>query len=145
MQTSSFPDGSFHVVSRAVFGAAMFVDSVDRRRFLRLLESSERRVRWSCKAYCLMTTHYHLVVEARTEQLSTGMQLLNGRYALGFNRRHGRYGALFAERYSIRVVESEEHLFEACAYVVLNPVKAGLCDRAGQWRWSYSAYGLEAA
>jgi putative transposase len=92
-----------------------------------------------------MTTHYHLILEARTEQLSTGMQLLNGRYALGFNRRHGRYGALFAERYSIRVVESEEHLFEACAYVVLNPVKAGLCDYAGQWRWSYSAYGLETA
>jgi REP element-mobilizing transposase RayT len=145
MQLSSFPDGFFHVVSRAVFGAEVFVDSVDRRRFLRLLEDSEKRIRWRCEAFCLMTTHYHLVVEARTRQLATGMQLLNGRYARGFNRRHKRYGAVFAERYSVRVVESEEHLFDACAYVVLNPVKAGLCDRAEAWPWSYSTYGLEAA
>jgi REP element-mobilizing transposase RayT len=73
------------------------------------------------------------------------MQLLNGRYALGFNRRHGRFGAVFAERYSVHVVQSEEHLFEACTYVVLNPVKAGLCDQAADWPWSYSSYGLEAA
>jgi REP element-mobilizing transposase RayT len=145
MHRSSVPDGFFHVVSRAVFGAEIYVDDVDRRRFLKLLEDCERRVRWRCAAYCLMTTHYHLVVEARTQQLSVGMQLLNGRYALGFNQRHKRFGALFAERYSVRVVASEEHLFEACAYVVLNPVKARLCDRADEWPWSYSAFGLEAA
>ena len=145
MQLSSFPDGYFHVVSRAVFGEDVFVDSVDRRRFLRLLEDSETRVRWGCKAYCLMTTHYHLVLEAGTWQLATGMQLLNGRYARGFNRRHGRYGALFAERYSVRVMDSEEHLHEACAYVVLNPVRAGVCDRAEEWPWSYSQLGLDAA
>ena len=144
MHLSSFPDGFFHVFSRAVFGDDVFVDSIDRRRFLRLLEDSGTRVRWRCHAYCLMTTHYHLVVEARTRQLATGMQLLNGRYARGFNRRHTRYGALFAERYSVRVVQSEEHLFEACAYVILNPVKARLCDRAEEWPWSYSHFGLEA-
>jgi putative transposase len=145
MNTSAFPDGYFHVVSRAVFGAEVFRDNLDRSRFLSLLEDSEKRVRWRCLAYCLMTTHYHLVVEARTRQLSVGMQLLNGRYALGFNRRHKRYGALFAERYSLRVVESEEYLFEACAYVVLNPVKARLCDQADEWPWSYSEYGLDTA
>lgn len=145
MDTSAVPDGYFHVVSRAVYGAEIYRDNTDRRRFLKLLEDSERRVRWRCLAYCLMTTHYHLVVEARTKQLSAGMQLLNGRYALGFNRRHARYGALFAERYSLKVVESEEYLFEACAYVVLNPVKAYLCDRVEDWPWSYCAYGLDAA
>ena len=92
-----------------------------------------------------MTTHYHLVVAAQRKDLSDGMQQLNGRHALAFNRRHKRYGALFAERFSVRVVEREEHLFEACAYAVLNPVKARLCDYAEQWPWSYSRYGLEAA
>jgi REP element-mobilizing transposase RayT len=145
MELASFPDGYFHVVSRAVFGTEIFVDNTDRRRFLRILGDSGRRVSWRCEAYCLMTTHYHLVLEARTRQLAAGMQLVNGRYARGFNRRHGRHGALFSERYSVRVVESEEHLFEACAYVLLNPVKAGLCDQADTWPWSHSAYGREAA
>ena len=145
MRVTEFPDGFFHVVSRAVFGARVYEDDIDRRRFLHFLRDSEERTRWTCKAYCLMTTHYHLVVEARTRQLASGMQLLNGRYASSFNRRHRRYGALFAERYSVRIVDSEEHLVEACAYVVLNPVKASLCARPGEWPWSYSAFGREVA
>jgi putative transposase len=137
---SGLPDGYFHVVSRAVFGARIYFDDADRRRFLDLLSVCETKHRWRCYAYCLMSTHYHLVVEARRQELSDGMQQLNGRHALGFNRRHRRYGALFAERYSVRVVESDEYLFEACSYVLLNPVKAGLCDSVEDWPWSYSRF-----
>jgi REP element-mobilizing transposase RayT len=142
---SSLPDGFFHVVSRGVFGAQIYVDEIDRRRFVDLLTENEKARRWSCMAYCLMGTHYHLVVEARRTDLSQGMHQLNARHALAFNRRHRRYGALFAERFSVRLIEHEEYLHEACAYVVLNPVRAGLCDRAEEWPWSYSHFGLEAA
>jgi putative transposase len=137
---SELPDGFFHVISRAVFGARVYVDNEDRRRFLELLRLCETKHRWRCCAYCLLSTHYHLVVEARRQELSDGMQQLNGRHALAFNRRHRRYGALFAERYSVRLIESEEYLFEACSYVLLNPIKAGLCDRVSDWPWSYSRF-----
>ena len=142
---TSLPDGFFHVVSRGVFGTEVFGDQRDRLRFLRLLASCERLHGWTSHAYCLMTTHYHLVVEARRQDLSRGAHRLNGRYAIAFNRRYGRCGHLFAERFSARVVESEDYLFDACAYVVLNPVRAGLCVRAEDWPWSYSRYGLAAA
>ena len=59
-----------------------------------------------------------------------------------FNRRHHRFGHLFAERFTARVIEGDEYLFDACAYVVLNPVKAGLCLQPEDWPWSYSRYGL---
>jgi REP element-mobilizing transposase RayT len=133
------------VVSRSVFGGQIYLDDVDRRRFIDLLKHCEQTKDWRCHAYCLMSTHYHLVVEAGRTALSDGMQQLNGRHALAFNRRHRRYGALFAERYAARLVESEEYLYEACAYVVLNPVKARLCDYAEQWPWSYSRFGLDTA
>lgn len=142
---SSLPDGYFHVFSRATFEPELFRDDGDRRYFLRLLASCERLHAWTCHAFCLMTTHYHLVVEARREDLSSGAERLNGRYARGFNRRYGRFGHLFAERFSVRVIESEEYLFQACSYVVLNPVQAGLCMRAEEWPWSYSRFGLAAA
>jgi putative transposase len=138
---SSLPDGFFHVVSRAVFGARLYLDDGDRRGFVALFERCGERFRWECHAYCLMSTHYHLVLETRRPDLSAGIQYLNGRHAQRFNYRHARYGALFAERFTARVIESEEYLYDACAYVLQNPVTAGICDRPEQWPWSYSSFG----
>ena len=90
-----------------------------------------------------MTTHYHLVLETSCAALSHGIHGLNGRYACWFNRRHGRFGHLFADRFTARAIASEEYLYEACAYVVLNPVKAGLCGRTEEWPWSFSSFGLD--
>ena len=145
VRRTSLPEGYFHVISRGVYGTDVFRDSADRRRFLRLLEACEDRHGWTCHAFCLMTTHYHLVVETARVDLSRGVHRLNGRYAVAFNRRHGRFGHLFAERFTARVIESDAYLFDACSYVVLNPVHAGLCVRPEDWRWSYSRYGLAAA
>lgn len=62
-----------------------------------------------------------------------------------FNRKHGRFGHVFADRFSTRVIDGEQYLFDACAYVLLNPVRAGLCERLDEWPWSYSSFGLEAS
>jgi putative transposase len=142
---STLPDGFFHVVSRGVFRSRIYLDDLDRKSFVDLLHRCGTTYRWRCHAFCLLSTHYHLVVEARTTNLSSGVQLLNGRHARTFNERHQRFGALFAERFSARVIESEEYLYEACAYVLLNPVKAGLCDRPDEWPWSFSSFGLDAS
>lgn len=142
---SSLPDGFFHVIARGVFGARIWLDDADRHGFVHLLRLCARKHAWECHAFCLMSTHYHLVLEARCRDLSAGIQHLNGCHARGFNQRHGRYGALFAERFASRVIESEEYLYDACAYVLLNPVKAGLCDRSDEWPWSFSSFGLDAS
>jgi REP element-mobilizing transposase RayT len=143
---SSLPDGYFHVVARGVDRTTpLFRDDVDRTRFLRFLRTAVDHHDWTCFALCVLSTHYHLVVESRRFDLSAGLQWLNWVYAMHFNRRHGRFGHVFADRFSSRSIESEEHLLEACAYVLRNPVKAGLCERADEWPWSYSLYGREAA
>jgi putative transposase len=61
-----------------------------------------------------------------------------------FNTKYELFGAVFANRFSARVIESEEYLYEACSYVLLNPVRAGLCDRSDEWPWSFSRFGLAA-
>jgi putative transposase len=55
---------------------------------------------WQIEAYCLMTTHFHLVLATKVDALSAGMERLNGDYARSFNHRHNRRGHLFAERFS---------------------------------------------
>jgi len=87
-------------------------------------------------AWCLMTNHYHLIVETMTGEVSGALHYLNNRYAKWFNERHGRTGHLFGARFHAAVVESHQHLEAACAYVLLNPVRAGLAATAEDWRWA---------
>ena len=129
-------DGVYHVTARAVARTDLFVDDVDRVTFVRLLGETVARERWSCEAFCLMGTHYHVLVDASRSALSRGFHGLNGRYAQGFNRRHRRSGHLFGARFSCWVVGTEDHLRTACRYVLLNPVRAGLCARPEDWPWS---------
>ncbi len=131
-------DGVFHVTARTTDDRALFRDDSDRGRFIALLTQTVRTLRWSCHAYCLMTTHYHLLVETSQASLSKGMHRLNGVYAQGFNKRHARKGHVFEERFSAFVVESDEHFVAACQYVLGNPVRAGICDLAEDWPWSGS-------
>ena len=138
------PDGFFHVYARGVPEQPIYVDDDDRRVFLGLLEKATARHRVVVHALCLMTTHYHALVEARCVELSRCLQRLHGGYAVGFNRRHGRFGHLFAERFASRVVTDETQLRDVCAYVLLNPVQAGLCNRIEEWPWSYCRYGFDA-
>ena len=84
-----------------------------------------------------MTTHYHAVVVGIRASLSPAMQWFHSRYARAFNRRYGRFGSVFAERFQCRTVD-EDGVFDRCGYVLANPVKAGLCDRVEDWPWSYS-------
>lgn len=133
---TSLPDGFFHVTARGVDGAAIVRGDDDCLQYLGLLGLTIRRYGWTCHAYCLMTNHVHLVLETAQADLSAGVQYLHGTYALGFNRRHERRGHLFGARFASWVIESERHLYRACRYVYANPVRAGLCPRPEEWRWS---------
>jgi REP element-mobilizing transposase RayT len=139
----ALPDGVYHITSRGVEKRLIYRDDDDRRFFLRVLASVFRRFGWRCHALCLMGNHYHLVLDTTVARLSGGMHVLNGRYAAEFNRKYDRYGHLFGDRFGTRLIRDETHLASACAYVVLNPVRAGLCATAAEWPWSWSRYGLD--
>ncbi len=86
--------------------------------------------------FCLMRTHYHLVVEVSDGVLPLAMQSLNHGYACQFNRRHGLRGHAQSRRYGSRRVVGGEDLVETYAYVMNNPVEASLCSKASRWPWS---------
>ena len=116
--------------------APVFLDSRDRRKFLALLDDAVSRYRWRCAVYCLMTNHFHIVVETPEPNLGLGMHRLNGIYAQWFNRRRDLRGHLFEDRFHSGLVTSEWHMLELSRYVVLNPVRAGLCSSPDAWPWS---------
>jgi REP-associated tyrosine transposase len=128
--------GCYHVFSRATGGIAFFRDNDDRAHFKAILERVAQRHEWGIDAYCLMTTHYHAVLTTHAANLSVGMQHLNATYVRAFNDRWGRFGTLVSSRFGSRWIEAEERWLVAVEYVFYNPVKAGLCDRPGEWPWS---------
>jgi REP element-mobilizing transposase RayT len=137
---------TYHVTARATFGRRLFLENDDRRFFEFRLDDVVRRCDWSCKAHCLMGTHYHLLVTTPEPNLAEGMKRLNGLHAQSFNHRHAQHGHLLQDRYHTELVEAEGHFLELFRYIALNPVRAGLCARPADWRWSSyaGAIGLAA-
>jgi REP element-mobilizing transposase RayT len=130
------PDGYFHVTTRGNRQAQLFIDELDYLGCLKRLEAVTKRVGWTVLGYCLIPNHAHLLIDARVETLSKGMQLLSGWYAQQFNRKHALSGHTFQGRFFSKPADDDAHLLSIVRYVALNPVEAGLCARPQDWRWS---------
>ncbi len=131
-----FPGALYHLTARGDGREDIYVDDEDRKRFLALVGGVCERFNWVGYAYCLMSNHYHLVMETPDGNLSSDMRHLNGVYTQRFNTRHGRVGHVFQGRYKAILAERDSYLLELCRYVVLNPVRAEMVRHASQWRWS---------
>jgi REP-associated tyrosine transposase len=118
----------------------IFLSDLDRYELLARLREVTKRVEWQVVAWCLMTTHYHLLVVVPDEaRVSWAMQSVNSAYAREFNYRHRRRGHLFGDRFADTLVESAPQTQRTIAYILDNPVRAGMVDRFDEWNWS----GLE--
>ena len=126
----------YHITSRGNARNEIFLTDGNRCEFLTVLGEVISRFGWLCHAYCLMSNHYHLLVETPEANLSKGMQLLNGVYTQRFNRAVERSGHVFQGRFKAILIEREPHLLELARYVVLNPVRAKMVQYARNWTWS---------
>jgi REP element-mobilizing transposase RayT len=123
-------------MTRGVNRGKIFFDQVDYRRYLELLADVRAAAGVTVLAYALMPNHVHLLVEDPGGRLSPFFHNLNSRYALWFNKRHGRVGHLFQGRFRSYPVQDAAYLATVVAYIHRNPVKAGLSQRAEDYPWS---------
>jgi putative transposase len=132
-----------HIIQRGNNGAEIFADLQDRQSMLDLLREMARRFDVDVHAYVLMPNHFHLLLTPRTDQaLPQFMQAVGRSYVRYFNNRHGRSGTLWEGRYRCTVLQAEDWLIPTMVSMDLNPVRAGLAQRAADWPWS--SYGANA-
>jgi putative transposase len=130
------PGGIYHITSRGNRRQATFLDPDDHRFHLWCVDRTVARYGWTCGSWCHMPNHFHLLVRTPEPNLSRGMQYLNGLYGQVFNDRHEFSGHVFQGRFHSRLVEDDSHLVQVSRYIVMNPVRAGLCAHPLEWRWS---------
>lgn len=123
-------------MNRGRWSEKVFFDDTDHELFIEVLQESSILWNMRVSAYCLMTNHYHLLVQTPDGNLSRCMRHLNGVYTQRFNRHHGKEGQLFRGRYKAVLVEDDSHLLEVMRYIHRNPLRAGIVQKIGDYRWS---------
>ncbi len=144
-----YPGAIYHVMSRGDRSERIYLDDVDRQDFLKTLAEACQKTAWQVHAYCLMSNHFHVVLETPNANLVEGMRWLLSAYTIRLNHRHQLFGHVFSGRYKALLVDGSGtgYLKTACDYVHLNPVRANLLkpeERMLAYPWSSYVWYLAA-
>lgn len=135
-----YPGATYHVMSRGNRRTVLFKDRYDYLSFFRYLAKARNIYSFRIHSLCLMTNHFHMIVETENTELYKIMQKILHLYSMDFNRRYQFTGHLFESRYTACLIEDERYFLEASRYIHLNPVKAMMVRHPLDYE--YSSYRL---
>lgn len=127
--------GYYHITSRGVGKMIIFEDDKDYTYFLNLLSKYSKKYKIGIAAHCIMSNHFHLIVQDPHTNISKFMMCVKTCYAMHYNKKYIRFGHLFQGRFDSRCINDEYYLLRACKYVLRNPEEANICG-ACNYRWS---------
>ena len=137
-----YPGAFYHVMHRGNAGSDIFKSIRDREKFLEYIGKAVERYDIKVHTYCLMTNHYHLLIETPHPNLSQAIKWINVGYVAYFNRKRRRSGHLFQGRFKAVVVDADEYLKSLSRYIHLNPVRARMIEHCKDYPWSsYPVFG----
>lgn len=128
---------TYHVMLRGINKQQIFYEKEDYQFFISLLERYKEPCGYELYAYCLMGNHIHLLIREGNE-VSTGdiFRHIGSAFVYWYNIKYERVGHLFQDRYKSEPVEDESYLLTVFRYILMNPVKAGLCGKAEEYPYS---------
>lgn len=138
------PELHYHLIVRCNNGAFHFETDDDFQIYLDVLRLFQKKHRFTLFNYELMNSHVHLLLKPSDQiPLHKTMLQINWSYARNYNKRTGRKGHFWLDRYKSIPVESDKYALDLMRYINRNAVRAGIVKRLGDWRWSgYRFYAL---
>lgn len=127
--------GIYHIILKGPDGRNIFLDDSDRSTFMKKLNKAREIDGFQLYAYCLMDNHVHLLIK-EGEELGTSIKRITVGYVQLHNKKYGRTGHLFQNRFSSEAVEEEQYLMRVVRYIHRNPLKAGMIARLEEYPWS---------
>ena len=131
-----FQGAIYHIMARGNYRQNIFKDDEDFKVFVLLMQDAKTKYGFKLHAYCLMTNHYHLLLETEQTEIWKIMKRINQIYAAYYNEKYRLTGHLFQGRYKSCLVENDSYFLQTSRYIHLNPVKAKMVPRAEAYPWS---------
>ena len=126
--------GIYHIINRGVERRNIFLDDFDYDFFLGLLLKLTRDYDVVVHTYCLMTNHYHILLETHQNNLSKAIQFLNDKYAKYFNKKYKRIGHLWQGRYKSFALYDDAHFWIVAKYIERNPIAANMVNSLNDYK-----------
>jgi len=132
----TYPGAFHHAMNRGHDGLQIFREQSDKRLFLELLKKHSTKCRISILAYCIMNTHFHLILQNNSGRMSDFFKRVNGEFGSIYRKKHGGRGYVFQDRFKTTLIQKDSYLLDGIAYVLNNPVEAGVVSDFFNYRWS---------
>lgn len=133
--------GIYHIIMRGINYQTIFEDEEDYDKFIQTLRRYKDISGYKLYAYCLMDNHLHLLLMEEKEALETVTRRIFGSYVLWYNKKYGRVGHLFQDRFKSEPVEDDAYFLTVLRYIFQNPIKAGIKAKVRDYSWTnYSDY-----
>jgi putative transposase len=137
------PGALHHIIARGIERRKIFDDDEDRYDFIERLGPILHETNTACYAWALLPNHFHLLLRTGTVPIATVMRRLLTGHAIGYNRRHRRYGHLFQNRYKSILCQEDSYLLELVRYIHLNPLRAKLVvDMDALGKYPFCGHGV---
>lgn len=134
--------GIYHVMLRGIDKRDIFIEDVDRIKFIENIKKAKKSGKFELYGYCLMDNHVHLLIK-ENEEIGKSIKRITVGYVGWHNRKYERTGHLFQNRYMSETVETDSYLLTVLRYIHQNPVKAGIVNKSEYYQWSsYKHYNL---
>ena len=128
--------GIYHIILRGINRQTIFNDDEDYQRFINTLKKYKTVSGYTLYAYCLMNNHIHILLRVGQEKLETILKRIAGSYVYWYNFKYNRIGHLFQDRFKSEPVDSDEYFLTVLRYIHQNPIKARICERLEDYRYS---------
>lgn len=132
--------GYYHVLNRGVERRDVFINNECYDSFLTLIRHASVLYTFSLHAYCLMSNHYHLLIETKSDNISEIMKYINVNYAKWFNQYNDRSGHLWQGRYKSYYILDDTHFWTVAKYIERNPIVAKIVSSLDAY--PYQSYHL---
>jgi REP-associated tyrosine transposase len=129
----------YHVLNRAAKRSLLFAADADYFALEGVMDEARKRTPIDLLAYCIMPNHWHFILLPESgQQMSQFMHWLTLTHAHRWQIFHQTIGtgAVYQGRYKAIPIQTDSHFLNVCRYVERNPLRAGLVERAQDWRWS---------